>query len=777
MSKYWAHNENEQGLPHLLKDHLRCVGDLAERFAATANQDLAIAARWAGLLHDLGKYRDEFQEYLRGERESSEETHHAVYGAAFAFKRRWLGLAYAIAAHHAGLHDATSLKELINKPAYRADEALPSILERFEQELGNIPENIAEPEFLQTGDGQQARIDLYIRMVFSALVDADFLDTESHYQCQLRRTGRTLDDGLVAELLDRLNTAREFKARNAPRQGKAAEIVAYRNAIYEQCLRAGRRSQGFFSLTVPTGGAKTLNGAAFALSHAQCHRLKRLIVVIPYLSIIEQNAAEYRRIFDPENGGLVIENHSAVVIPAENEEEKSTSEARRRSPLVLAAENWDAPIVVTTAVQFIESLFSSRTSRCRKLHNIAQSVVLLDEVQTLPCHLLDPLLSALRELRDRYGVSFVFSSATQPAFRRQYSLANGFAEREVTEITENTEELFKALRRVHFELPQPGQTRSWSEIAEELQNKPQALCIVNTRKHAFSLWTALRVRLPGNGNESVFHLSSAMCAEHRLALIGEIHNPREGSIRWRLQRKLPCRVASTQLVEAGVDLDFPLLYRALGPLDSIVQAAGRCNRESLLTDEHGAPALGRVIVFIPDEDKKPGGVYKTATEETAAMIAGLNDETIAEDPELFARYFGRLYTKVATDYVRSGETTIQQDRQALDFRKVSSKARVIADDTIGVIAPYGSAPEIIQAMREKSCDRDRPNFFRDEMRRLQRFIVNIRQNDFNALQKMGQIESLLPFGKLAELFVLKQSAYHPLLGVVIAERPPEDLII
>jgi CRISPR-associated endonuclease/helicase Cas3 len=382
---FLAHPENAAGQPHLLKDHLHGVGALARRFAEAANVLLAEPAQWAGMLHDLGKYRDEFQAYLRQERASSVETHHAVYGAALAFQRRWPGLAFAIAGHHAGLHDLSQLQALVTDEKYKAMERLSLLLERFTTEIGPPDEQFAEPPFDRS---QKTSAELYMRMLFSTLVDADFLDTEAHYTSALRQSYELRPDALMKRLLAEKAT-----------KSSAGELNAIRNRIFQQCLDAAELPPGFFSLTVQTGGGKTLSSMAFALRHAERHGLRRVIVVIPYLSIIEQSAAQYRRIFDPDNTGIVIEHHSAVVAPEDGEE-------RQRSPLEYAAENWDAPIIVTTSVQFIESLFANRPARCRKLHNIARSVVIFDEVQTLPSHLLNPLLNVLRELKTHYSVSY-----------------------------------------------------------------------------------------------------------------------------------------------------------------------------------------------------------------------------------------------------------------------------------------------------------------------------------------------------------------------------------
>lgn len=747
MSKYWAHNENEQGLPHLLKDHLRCVGELAERFAAAANQDLAIVARWAGLLHDLGKYRDEFQEYLCGKRESSHETHHAVYGAAYAFDQKWLALSFAIAGHHAGLHDLNQMRDLINDPKYQASDRLYLLKERYEQELGKITEKLAEPEFAR---GNKFSAEFYVRMLFSALVDADFLDTEAHFSGE--RLIRLLQaDKLMKQLLAE-------KARK-PATGELNEL---RNRIFQDCLDAASRDKGFFSLTVPTGGGKTLSAMAFALRHAQEHRLQRIIVVIPFLSIIEQNANVYRRIFDPDNLGIVIEHHSAFEPP---ETEELRDEKARRSPLIYAAENWDAPIIITTAVQFIESLFANRPARCRKLHNVANSVVIFDEVQTLPLHLLNPLLNVLRELRDHYGTSFVFSTATQPAFRhRPRHLDEGLKAGELHEICADTENTFRKLQRVSYQFPK-GKT-SWKELATMLARCEQVLCVVNIRRHAKELWEAVRNQLfPGDDNASVFHLSSAMCAQHRFDLLGDVRAPAPDSIRGRLQNNLPCRVISTQLIEAGVDVDFPIVYRALAPLDAIVQAAGRCNREGNLLDETSQPIFGEVIVFRPEDHSLPQGAYSSAADIAATMLNQISPNQLANDYLVFARYFDQLFQLVPTD------SEIQAEREQLHFREVAKKARVIDDAGQPVIVGYGRSKSLVDEIRRRESMKNQPRVNRADLRKLQRYLVNVRERDFLQLRALGQLQELLPN---LSIYVLSEGLYHDQLGLVLNNRPLED---
>ncbi len=733
----------------LLSEHLGNVADKAGEFA----ESFSLVAKWTGLLHDLGKYRRPFQEYLAGERSGSVETHHAVYGAALAFQRNWLGPAFAIAGHHAGLHNVSDLQALVGGEKYDAIKRLDPLVERFETELEKIPNELAEPEFANPAK-DKAVTEFYVRMLFSSLVDADFLDTE-RFKDGLERHPAKMDP---ASLLKRL------QARRA-KFNSSGELNQLRNRVFEDCLAKAAEPAGFFSLTVPTGGGKTLSSMAFALEHAQRHGMRRVIVVIPFLSIIEQNAAEYREVLDPEDIGIVIEHHSAVAVKYDDEKQGRSSEE-------LAAENWDAPVIVTTSVQFIESLFSNRTTKCRKLHNIAKSVVLLDEVQTLPTHLLNPLLHVLRDLKEHYGTSFVFSTATQPAFGRSTSLTCGFDTNEVREITTQTSDLFQKLGRVVYEVRTTQ--NDWSELAEEWENEPQALGVVNTRKQAAQWWECLREtlnksRLSGEElvakQRSIFHLSSAMCAEHRTQVLNKIHR--------RLKEDRFCWLVSTQVVEAGVDIDFPLVYRALGPLDSIVQAAGRCNREGRLKEKEGCPGKGRVVVFRPRDTRLPGGLYCAATSISARLLEQLSTDDLSGEPSLFSCYFEELFQYVPTDHHLKGESSILEDREGLRFREVARKARVISDDTQAVIAPIKEAMEAVEAIRKRTPVGG-PRFTLEDLRHLQRFIVNLHRHEIQKLDSMALLRPLLPG---MEVKVLNNAAYHKHLGVVIDQRPTEDFLL
>ncbi|MDR0536308.1 MAG: CRISPR-associated endonuclease Cas3'' [Puniceicoccales bacterium] len=743
--------------------HLQAVSDIVVRFAGAmglSDEKVLHEARLVGLLHDLGKYRAAFQEYLRGGRPGGADTRHAIYGALHAETQGQPSSAFAIAGHHAGLHDLSSLQAALEQAGKGEDAArlcallesdLPGALIQFPGEPAHVARVGAVSE-----TAAMLAFEFHTRMLFSCLVDADRLD--SALWPESPPDDIPLDSG---RLLDLVRAERDRKRAANP----DSPMSTARNAIFDACVRAGEWERGFFSLTVPTGGGKTLAAMAFALAHAHAHQLRRVIVVIPYLSIIEQNAAEYRRVLDPANTGIVLENHSSVK-PDDNAGEDENGR------LELISENWDAPVVVTTSVQFIESLFAASPSRARKLHRVARSVVIFDEVQTLPTHLLTPMFSVLRELAANYGTSFVFSSATQPAFLRGSAIPDGFTPGELREIIPEPSALFHQLRRVNYHFH--NEPLPWEALARKLAASPsqQTLCVVNLTRHARELWEALnrelaeRHRWAHEGEEMPraprpIHLSSAMCPAHRLALIRRI--------RQRLKAGQPCHVVATQLVEAGVDVDFPEVWRAMGPLDSIAQVAGRCNRE-------GRRPAGEVHIFTPEDNKLPPGIYSTATGQTEVMLRSLGENAagqLATDPAVFGRYFNMLFGLVDTDHAKRGENTIQKERENLRFRTVAERARVIQDNGRPVVIPIGKARRHIAAIRARKPDAGRKRFTRDDLRRLQRHMVNVRTHHFLKLQARELLHPLLPN---LEIFILQEGDYHKELGLLVETHPPEDFL-
>ncbi len=680
--EFFAHSENKQGCKHELAEHLNSVAQKASKYM----QDFGMQQRGylAGLLHDLGKYSVAFQKKILRDPEAPAMVEHSSAGAAIAEKRKAYDIAMAISGHHGGLPSPTVLKERL-KREHEAETLLEA------SGLRSDMASLAAPEIMR--DPDMRKIEMHVRMLFSSVVDADFLDTEAHFHPERvhKRAAARFNPEQLLSLLQ------EHIARK-PRDGK---VNAARREVLASCLRAATHAQGCFSLTVPTGGGKTLSSMAFALRHSAVHELQRIVVVIPYLSIIEQNASEYRDIFGSDR---VLEHHSAI------EPEKETLWSR------LAAENWDAPMVVTTSVQFFDSLFANRPSACRKIHNIAHSVVIFDEVQTLPTHYLEPILSVLDELVRNYRVTVLFCTATQPAFQRQSHLPCGF--KQITEIVENPGALFENLKRTHVQWPAAAvEATPWEELAETMRRSRKALAIVNIRRHARTLYQLL--------GADAFHLSSWMCAQHRLDQLKQIRN--------RLQTSDSCLVASTQVVEAGVDLDFPRVFRAMGPLDAIAQAAGRCNREGRLTTPAGDPGLGEVTVFCPPEEKYPSSFYRLATDYVRILFRDRGAIDL-HDPTVCTDYFTRLYNQVSLD-----EREIQKLREELNFPEVAERFKFIDHIRHPVVVPYSEDATCIAAQVERAG-----HMTREWSRALQRYIVDLYPKELEHAMQRGLVQPIIP---------------------------------
>ena len=651
MTEFFAHSANENHHRHNLVDHLQAVAEIARDFAKPFGGEEA--AYYAGLWHDIGKFDPQFQRYLSGDR--SRGPDHKGAGTKLACQH--LGPAGLIVqGHHGGLKAEADLKGWVAEKA----EA-PAAIQALETAWQLIPDlepknRVKIPGFVK----DRVKAEFWVRMVFSAVVDADFLDTERHFnpeKADIRNTGPSLE-----KLWER------FQERHRKEtHGATGTVNDIRSEVYEACLNAASNPTGVFRLTVPTGGGKTLSGMGFALKHATAHGMKRVIVATPFTSITQQTASVYREYLernDEADSSVVMEHHS-MAEPEEQDDYEGGSIWQK-----LAAENWDAPVVVTTTVQLFQSLFSNRTSATRKLHRLAESVIILDEAQTLPAKLLTPVLDVLKELIENYGTTVVLSTATQPTFKA----IKPFADVPATEIVPKYQRHFQTLKRVNYDWKTEFPT-SWEKVAGTLRGSPQALAVVNTRKDALSLLEAL-------GDDDAFHLSTLLCGVHRQRVIQEI--------RGRLAEDRPCRVVSTQVVEAGVDLDFPLVMRAVGPLDSIIQAAGRCNRSGLLES-------GRVVVFNPQDSRPPPGPYAIATQQTMSMLnAGPLD---LDDPDTVTTYFRKVFS-ISDDDARQ----IQNARKELDYPEVASRFRMIDDDTVDVIVPnYGETEE--RRMVEATLDK------------------------------------------------------------------------
>ncbi|CAN5792019.1 CRISPR-associated helicase/endonuclease Cas3 [soil metagenome] len=714
-----------------LSTHLLNVARLAREFARPLR--LEAEAEIAGLLHDLGKYSRRFQARLHDN--SIRGINHWSAGASVAFQHRALEAAFAIEGHHTGMpaflnNDdepgaGTGLECLKQRLLKLRDPKLAlevngfsestfDLLNLFGSEKFTIPER-REPSAAETDFARALRT----RMLFSCLVDADFLDTEAHFDA----TKAGLRS--VPELTpDRALEVLRADLANRPSEGAINEL---RGRLLADCLLAAEESPGLFSLTAPTGSGKTLASLAFALRHAAVNNarlakddpniFRRVIVVIPYTSIIEQTAQVYRELFEPLFGPhYLLEHHSAVGPRERKEDAGHDAEEDRLRRARLAQENWDAPLVVTTSVQFFESLFGHKPSQCRKLHNIGRSVVLFDEVQTLPLKLVPSLLSAVNLLVKDYGVTAVFGTATQPAFASAASaIPEGWRPRE---ISSQPRAMAEALRRTRITRRSDDQRTTWAGLAAELGGHPQVLCVVNLKRHARELFTALKV---AESQGPAFHLSASMCPAHRQVKLAEV--------RRRLLAGEPCRLISTQLIEAGVDVDFPRVYRAMGPLDSIIQTAGRCNREGRMSE------AGDVIVFRPEDDGKPPGAYAQAAAVTEAFLTE-NPDADLHQPETYAAYFARLYGTLGPQAAKDDPAFAFSER--LDFPAAARACRLVGEDTRSVVVRWGEGERLAKLIRYQKY------LSRDEWRLAQRFAVNFYQSEFNASVARGEIVQPVP---------------------------------
>lgn len=752
----YAHSANANGDWHPLAEHLMCVSRLATKFSANATWGEEAAL--AGLLHDLGKYADRFQARLQGQDSGLD---HWSQGAWVALaEHRAIAAALAIQGHHVGLQRANTdalrrmnLQNLIlNHPFGLAlsDTDYMRLKQRAEAD-GLIPHTPAQTALSpQNGMAQAVSSMLDVRMLFSCLVDADFLDTEAHFEGDAhgkcaRPEGAKLDASAALGALD----AHMAKLRSAT--SAQTEVRQAREALWGAAEHSGQMQPGLFTLTAPTGSGKTLAMLKFALEHAARHGLKRVVLAVPFLSVIEQTAREYRKVFNSFPDNFVLEHHSlaGLGVEAERHDAEGASESQRR----LLAENWDAPIVLTTNVQLLESLFSNRPSSCRKLHNLMESVILFDEAQSLPSGLAVPTLAALSHLSSAYHSSVVFATATQPAFDTLHTAVTKHATQgwQPQEAVPEHAEMFRVLERVKVSWPKDGEKRGWAELAADLRSDraKQVLCVVNLKRHVLALLNELA------GTEGLFHLSTNMCAEHRRDVLEKV--------RARLIAGETCRLISTQCVEAGVDLDFPLVYRALAPLEAIAQAAGRCNREGKLNEQG---RLGKVVVFEPNDEKElrrcyPTHAYYQAAEVTRTMLTLHGDLNINE-PALFRDYYRRLYD---LSNPANQNNALNEAITALDFPEVAKHYRLIDQNTIQVLVPWAERREEFAALRNEA---ERGGISAGWMRRAQSLAVSI------YLTKDGSPAWAIPAklrrgGTSDEWFFLEGNYYDDILGL----NPPK----
>ncbi len=680
MAPHLAHI-SEDGRQQTVLEHLNGTAALCASFAAAFGA--AEQGRLAGLAHDIGKYSDAFQRRLL---ENGPKVDHSAAGAYECFRLGQPYAAFAVAGHHTGLPDGGGRGDTPSFGTFwgRINGADNGALEPY----GAWQSQVSLPSLSPAPFPTQSEGMFFTRMLYSCLVDADYLDTEGFMAGQAREQG-------IGETMDALE--RKLLAHISDWFPPKTPLNEQRCAILNRCLEQGQtQTPGLYTLTVPTGGGKTVASLAFALRHARAHGLRRVIYVIPYTAIIEQNAQVFRKILGEEN---VLEHHSGVLYDPED----ATDPNQIR--LAHATENWDMPVIVTTAVQFFESLFAARSSRCRKLHNLANSVIIFDEAQMLPVPYLRPCVFAISQLVKHYGVCAVLCTATQPSLEPLFQeFLPGRSSVELCPPETYQNELF---RRVTFR--REG-TLDNGELARRLNESPQALCIVNRKKTAQEIFQLL-------DGEGIFHLSTLMCPAHRKAVLEEIC--------YRLDHGLPCRVVSTSLIEAGVDVDFPAVFREEAGLDSILQAAGRCNRNGKL------PAEDCVVTIFRSEGRTP----TRFRQNIKAGHTALEHSPSPDSPQAIARYFQELLSlngKAGQDVdeilpLMEGAYTL------MPFQEVARRFHLIKSDMKTVYIPLGDGAQLVEQLRRG--ERSRALF-----RALGRYSVSVYPDHFDALDLAGALE-------------------------------------
>lgn len=676
MDKWFAHRR-EDGALQTVSDHLHGTAERAGQFSSSF--DAYEQGVLVGISHDIGKYATEFQRRLL---DNGPRVDHATAGAWECVKAGQGYAAFCTIGHHSGLPDQGTKDDYEEASLYgrlnRAHAGAIPNYEAWETQI-SLPHAVFPPYI-----GKDALTDsFFVRMLYSCLVDADYLDTEAFMQPEQKRG----DDASIEDLEKRLDNVlkSQFPAQNT--------LNEKRCAIRQSCIDAAVQPQGLFTLTVPTGGGKTVASLAFALKHARIHGLNRVIYVVPYTSIIEQTAQAFREMLGSKH---VLEHHSGVNFDTEDDQ----LEANR---FALSAENWDMPVIVTTAVQFFESLFANRSSRCRKLHNIAKSVVIFDEAQMIPTPYLRPCIFAISELVRHYHVSAVLCTATQPALESIFhEFIPGMKSVEMCPQALSGDPIFQRTK-----IEQTG-VLPWEEVAERMNKKNQILCIVNSRKNAQTVYRALR-------GEGCFHLSTLMVPAHRKAVLD--------MIRQRLKEGLCCRVVSTSLIEAGVDVDFPYVLREESGLDSVIQAAGRCNRE-------GRNAAEKSIVTVFRPETKPPVLFSMQISAARAALRRFED---AASSEAVHAYFEELFLLKGQEALDQNGVIRQFKSGTFPFKTVAEQFHLIDEGTISVFVPIGEGAEYLASLKAGKIGREL-------MRRISRYSVNLYPEHFRNLQQAGAIE-------------------------------------
>jgi CRISPR-associated endonuclease/helicase Cas3 len=822
MEKAIAHFRKSDKKEQTVGEHLLEVGRISRDFAAKIG--LSNQGELMGLLHDLGKYSNEFQSYIRsavGLVNPDEDDYvdaegkkgkidHSTAGAQFIQKKLSHSaefgpiaaqfMALGLVSHHSGLIDCISAD---GKYVYGArikkreecshlEEALENIeaniLDRLKNLIidpdttnafKNILSSIAKRD-LQPGIDPlrnpltQFKFGLLVRFLYSCLIDADRIDTanfENPASAKKRNSGFYRQWNVLSERLE--NHLETLKSTRP--------IDLIRSNISDECLKRSHDKKGIFTLTVPTGGGKTLASLRFALNHAEKHNLDRIIFVIPFTTIIDQNADVARKILeidDAEVGSIVLENHSNLL------PDKETWKGK------ILAEDWDAPIIYTTSVKFLDCLFGHGTRDARRMHQLARSVIVFDEVQTLPIKCVHLFCNAINFLIDHCGSTAVLCTATQPLFYNVDKTKGSLELNSLSELIARVEAKFSDLKRV--EVMDQTRPKGWNdaEIAElackELQDSGSCLVIVNTKKSARALFTLCEKR----NKERIYHLSTNMCPAHRREVLNEI--------RIRLDRKEPVLAISTQLIEAGVDIDFGSVIRFSAGLDSIAQAAGRCNR-------NGRPIKGRIYIVNANDD----GTEMLKDIEIGKGKAQRVLDEFRKEPDFF---HGDLLSPAAIDryfqyyfYDRANEMSytvsvndIGRDDTLLDllstnpkslaefsrtngneaqkgnivlpqsFRSAGKAFKAIDAPTQGIIVPHGKEGK---SLIVEFCSAFMIEKQYELLKRAQRFSVNVFPN---VLKKLNDEQAIHEVQQGTGIYYLDEQYYSNDFGVCLEVVSPYE---
>lgn len=632
MNKYIAHSKNKNGEEQTMRQHSEGVAELMKSFALA--DDFTELYSYCGLLHDIGKYSKGFQRYITS---GGEKVQHAKWGAYIAKDKKFINVALSVIGHHAGIPNRDAMFETLNQCGNEI-ERWEDIQQSMKEDSVNISSCDNAP-FNKIADLTQK--ELFVRMLFSSLVDADSLDTERHFNKE-RYDSRPCISLDPDTLLSALSRKFDSFNHNTPLNELRTKV-----RLYAQSL--ANKPQGCFSMTLPTGMGKTLCSLNWALHHAKYHpHINRIVIVLPFISIIDQTANELKLIF--KDYDVILEHHSNVIYEESNDEDLYS-----REPKQLAAENWDYPIVITTAVQFFESLFSNQRTKCRKLHNLQDSIVIFDEIQTLPVNLAECSMVMLNDMLHLCRCSFLFCTATQPNFQKR----NDFSGIDnITPLVQNPSSIFNATKRVSYYPVSDYEQQSYDSIADKVVEQNDSVLIVcNTKKKATALFQSLKIR----SNMQVLHLSTNMCQAHRMSVIN--------SVKEKLRNGEKLILCSTQLIEAGVDLDFPIVFRELAPLESIIQSAGRCNREGKLKQ-------GNVYLFQLEDTGQPSQQYETFAQY--AQLCYQNNETRLSDADFYHEY----YTKIIELYKPKDEITSERNKWM--FQNVAEKYHIINNTTLSL---------------------------------------------------------------------------------------------